>query len=279
MPNRIIKESVCCSETINQLSAEEECFFYRLMVNCDDFGRMDARSSILLAKCFPLRIENMKTKSIDKLLASLIQNKLVFVYNDGKCLQMVTWDKHQQIRAKRSKYPKPTEDDINGYQMISDDCICHRNPIQSNPILIQSESESNPIPYGEIMECFNKTCISLPTIKEITKARKTAINGRWKQLETLEGCNDFFESVQQSDWLSGRNDKGWKASFDWIFKASNFVKITEGNFVNKKQPQQQTQQPKQSVADKAKEAAERYAIRHGIKTGNSNERNISLIEE
>jgi ElaB/YqjD/DUF883 family membrane-anchored ribosome-binding protein len=49
--------------------------------------------------------------------------------------------------------------------------------------------------------------------------------------------------------------------------------------VKKKQPQQQIQQPKQSVADKAKEAAERYATRHGFETSNSNERSISIIEE
>lgn len=40
----------------------------------------------------------------------------------------------------------------------------------------------------------------------------------------------------------------------------------------------QAEQPK-TVMDKAKEAAERYAIRHGITTSNSNERSISVIEE
>lgn len=273
MPNRIIKETICTSDTIDKLKPDEECFFYRLMVNCDDYGRMDARPSILLAKCFPLRIESIKAKDVQKMLNTLAKYRLVFVYGEEKYLQMVTWDRHQQIRAKRSKYPQPTEEDINGYQLISDDCICPRNPIQS-----ESNPNLNPIPYGEIMNEFNKICFSLPSIKEITKTRETAINNRWKQLDTLEGCIVFFESVQKSDWLSGRNDKGWKASFDWMFKASNFTKIIEGNFINK-QPQQQIQQPKQSVADKAKEAAERYAIRHGFKAGNSNERNISLIEE
>ena len=49
MPNRIIKESICTSDTIDQLSPEEEIFFYRLIVNCDDYGRMDARPQILRA--------------------------------------------------------------------------------------------------------------------------------------------------------------------------------------------------------------------------------------
>lgn len=235
MPNRIIKESICASDTIDQLTPAEESFFYRLIVNCDDYGRMDARTSILLAKCFPLRIETMKLKDVDKLLNSLIKNKLVFIYGEDKYLQMVTWEKHQQIRAKRSKYPQPTEDDFKRYQEISDDIKCHRNPIQSNPILIQSES--NPIPYGEVMNAFNKICISLPSIKEITKARESAINGRWKQLNSsIDGCITFFNAVEKSNWLSGRNEKGWKASFDWIFKPTNFTKIIEGNFINKETP-------------------------------------------
>lgn len=42
MPNRIIKESICVSESIDSLSWFDEVFFYRLIVNCDDYGRLDA---------------------------------------------------------------------------------------------------------------------------------------------------------------------------------------------------------------------------------------------
>ena len=43
MPNRIIKESICTSENIDQLSPFCETVFYRLIVNVDDYGRIDAR--------------------------------------------------------------------------------------------------------------------------------------------------------------------------------------------------------------------------------------------
>ena len=36
MPNRILKESVCTSDSVNKLSWFEEVLFYRLIVNCDD---------------------------------------------------------------------------------------------------------------------------------------------------------------------------------------------------------------------------------------------------
>ena len=53
--NRIIKESICASDTIDQLTYFEEVFFYRLIVNCDDYGRFDARLPILKARLFPLK--------------------------------------------------------------------------------------------------------------------------------------------------------------------------------------------------------------------------------
>ncbi len=144
MPTRLIKESICTSANLNDLTTEEEVFFYRLMVNCDDYGRFDARPTILRARCFPLKVDSITDGDIENWLSSLILHNLVIVYDaDGhRCLAIITWENHQQVRAKRSKYPAPdgqviTPDNI-GNQMPADDSGCPRNPIQS---------ESNPNPY------------------------------------------------------------------------------------------------------------------------------------
>ena len=111
MPNRIIKESITSSCEINELSPQEEVFFYRLIVVCDDFGRMDARPAILRAKCFPLRVDKIKESDVNKWLSKLIKMGLVktYEYENKPYLQMSTWDKHQQRRAKHSKYPSPDD--------------------------------------------------------------------------------------------------------------------------------------------------------------------------
>jgi hypothetical protein len=118
MPNRIIKESICTSCDIERLNWQQEVFWYRLLVQCDDYGRMDARDEILRARCFPLRLEKVSAKDISGFKKALIEIGLIQVYEtEGKpFLQVIKWDKHQQIRAKRSKYPAP---DINGNQTIS----------------------------------------------------------------------------------------------------------------------------------------------------------------
>ena len=144
MPNRIIKESVCTSPNVDMLSRDAEVFFNRLIVQCDDFGRMDARLLIPRAKCYPLQIERVSEADIAAWLNELQSAKLILLYSDGdggEYLHMQTWNKHQQVRAKRSKYPEPPTDDSNGYQLISSDSISPRNPIQSNPIVIQHDDD------------------------------------------------------------------------------------------------------------------------------------------
>jgi len=129
MPNRLLKDSICTSEDIDRLTWFEEVFFYRLIVNCDDYGRMDARPKILKAKCFPLK--DVAEQHLGKALNKLSTAGLVSLYEvDGRpYLQLTTWAIHQQIRAKKSKFPAP---DINCNHLISNDIKCSRNPIQSN---------------------------------------------------------------------------------------------------------------------------------------------------
>lgn len=138
MPDRIIRESICTSETLNQLSDFEERFWNRLIVNCDDYGRFDARPAILKGRLFPL-MDGKTNKDMTNALSRLASVGLVELYEvDGKpFLRVVTWDKYQRIRAKRSKFPAPENTCC---QMTADDGKCPRNPIQS---------ESNPNPNAE----------------------------------------------------------------------------------------------------------------------------------
>jgi len=143
MPNRILKESICTSDTIDALSWFEEVFFYRLMVNVDDFGRFDARPAILKARLFPLK-SGVTEKSVEQALDRLSTAGLVSTYTveDKPILQLITWAKHQQIRNTKSKYPGPEEADL-----ISTDINC--NQLKSIAPVIQSNPKRNPNPKRE----------------------------------------------------------------------------------------------------------------------------------
>ena len=144
MPNRIIKESICVSDEIDNLTWFEEVLFYRLIVKCDDFGRYDGRAKVIKGQCFPLK--DVTAKDIEKGLNKLSAEGLVKLYtvDERPFLQLTTWSKHQTIRNKKSKYP-PIEE--SGTQLNTLECNCMQlnanvPVIQSNPIRIQSESES-----------------------------------------------------------------------------------------------------------------------------------------
>ena len=135
MPNRILKESICTSDSVDSLSWFEEVLFYRLIVNCDDYGRFDGRPAIIKNRLFPLK-ESLTAKAISKAVNTLVTAGLVVLYEfEGKpYLYLPTWNDHQNVRAKRSKYPSPEG------CVITHENIC--NHMYADVPVIQSESES-----------------------------------------------------------------------------------------------------------------------------------------
>ena len=198
MPNRILKESITTSSTIDNLSWQAECFFYRLIVNCDDFGRMDGRNAVLLARCFPLRIGKVKEKDIQEWLRELITNDFIFMYKNGtEYIQVKSWDKHQQIRAKRSKFPAFDE---SCHQLISDDIRlqssdykCHRNPIQS-----ESNPNMNPPKAYDYFSDFWK---EYP--KKTAKADAQKAFGKLNMNDALmeRVMDGLFRAIESEAWL------------------------------------------------------------------------------
>ena len=46
---------------------------------------------------------------------------------------------------------------------------------------------------------------------------------------------EAIENIRESDFLQGRNDRGWMVTFDWFLLPSNFQKVLEGNYDNRNQ--------------------------------------------
>ena len=186
MPNRIIKESICTSENIAALSMGAEVLFYHLIVKADDYGVYFGNEQIIRSTCYPLKTDEIKLKQVTAWVNELVSAGLVNAYiaEDGKkYIQFAKWAKHQQIRAKRSKYP--TMDD-SCQQLLADDCKCPRNPIQSNPNPIQSESAQSA---DEIESCFLALWDLYPK-----KVDKSAVTKKTK----IELQNAGFDAVSSA---------------------------------------------------------------------------------
>lgn len=81
-----------------------------------------------------------------------------------------------------------------------------------------------------ILDQFNAIVTDLPKASNLTDGRKRIIRARLKEY-SFEQIIDVFKKTQGSDFLTGKV-KNWKADFNWILKAENFVKILEGSYEN-----------------------------------------------
>src|SRR3990167_8613083 len=121
MPNRFIKESIGSSETLAQLSGDEERHFWRLVVQADDFGRFDARPHVVRARAYSAMLTNVDEAESERRTLAVEKVGLIQLYvSEGRPYgQIVTWAKHQQTRAKVSKYPQMISSDITRYQPLA----------------------------------------------------------------------------------------------------------------------------------------------------------------
>jgi uncharacterized phage protein (TIGR02220 family) len=140
--------------------------FWRLTTVADDFGRFEAETPILASQCFPLKNGQLKLSTVarwfDELTCELVTP---YVVNGKHYGFFNTWDKHQRLRAKHSKYPEPSSADIRGH-MLSDAVKC---PSES-----ESESESE-----------SRTRIENKYIVGLTPDAPPVNGSRWKDAEEL----------------------------------------------------------------------------------------------
>ena len=68
----------------------------------------------------------------------------------------------------------------------------------------------------------------LADITAITEKRSKMLKARIKE-HSMDAIYKAIDNVGKSSFLRGQNDKGWMASFDWVFLPNNFIKVLEGN--------------------------------------------------
>lgn len=206
MPNRILKESICTSDSVDSLSWFEEVLFYRLIVNCDDYGRFDGRPAIIKNRLFPLK-ESLTAKAISKAVNTLVTAGLVVLYEfEGKpYLYLPTWNDHQNVRAKRSKYPSPEG------CVIAHENIC--NHMYADVPVIQSESESNNIPpYSPKGEC-SPTGDAPPHSRRFIPPDVEEVEAYCRERNNHIDAQRFVDFYASKGWKVGKEPmKDWKAA-------------------------------------------------------------------
>lgn len=97
---------------------------------------------------------------------------------------------------------------------------------------IPEKPEALPPQYTTIQELYNSVCGSYPRLVKLSEARKKTIRARLNTGYTVDDFRRLFEMAEQSDFLKGKNNRNWIATFDWLIKDANMAKVLDGNYKN-----------------------------------------------
>lgn len=199
MPNRILKESIRTSRSINQLNDFQFRLWIHLITYVDDYGRGSGDPEILKGYLFPRRKRITET-DIERALADLAGAGCILLYeSDGESyLCFPKWSSHQRIQQKRSKFPEPSEQDMSRWVTVSHG----ESPPESNPI--QSNAESNPNrERGHNND--SRSQFVKPTVNEVAEY--------CRQRGNSVDANKFVDYYEAKGWVVGRTPmKDWKAA-------------------------------------------------------------------
>lgn len=89
--------------------------------------------------------------------------------------------------------------------------------------------------FQTVLDLYHQICVSYPKLRKPSTARQKRINARINSF-TLDDFRLLFEKAEASDFMKGKNDRGWSANFDWMMNENNMLKVLEGNYDNKSSP-------------------------------------------
>ena len=177
-------------------------------------------------------------------------------YNDKKSESDTTIDTTTDTK-------NDTTSDTNNKNNINKNIINKNNikKISTNVDIKESRNQNqNEIDFEKLCEYWNKQMTdnncTIPQIQRITDRRKQVVLSRLREF-SKDDIIQVIENCARSDFLNGRNNRNFIASFDWAFLPNNFIKILEGNYNNKFENNPSYQNGLQANTDK-------YFLRRGI---------------
>ena len=94
--------------------------------------------------------------------------------------------------------------------------------------ILKKREKNSAVPYQQIIDSYNQNCGKLPKATKLTEKRKRAIRSCLAQGFTVEEICEAFQKAASTPFLTGENDRCWRANFDFIIKPDNMQKIIEG---------------------------------------------------
>lgn len=234
---RMIYWKISYCKQLARCSTFSKLLFTWLIPNTDDLGRMEGDPEIIKGMVFPYD-EKTTVKQIRDALRELSKENLIIWYqvDENYYIQFPNFSLYQTLRKDReykSDYPEPNDIDMTCHDMtglVGQNLREEKGREEEEKV---SEVKEN-VPFSDIQEMFNRVCVSFPSIRTLSKGRKDKIKTRWGEIKTLETFEQLCKRMEESSFLKGKNNREWKATFDWLLENdNNWVKVIEGNYADK----------------------------------------------
>lgn len=154
-----------------------------------------------------------------RLRGTLILEKRPF----GTFIKIVNFAEYQDVDADSAKPQR--SDTLNDRYNDS----AHIEELKKKRIKEERVKSAPPMPPLALI--WNEHCGDLANVVKTNKARNQKASLRWSE-NSPEEWVAIVKRVTQSDFCRGTNDRGWKATFDWLIQAETHLKIAEGKYDN-----------------------------------------------
>lgn len=248
---RMFSSKVVCSDAFANMPFSAQSLYVQLCMEADDDGFLNRAK----------RIQGSIGAS-DADLDLLFENRFILGFKNG-VIAIKHWRMNNQIRKDRYT-PTQYQDEFNSLVIRPDGAYTEKvkdkeavdnlattwqpndnqhgnqaatqNSIGKDSIDKLSIGEERTVKESpdcqQIVDLFNSICISLPSVRSLSNARKKAIKARLNTY-TVEDFKQCFENAEASAFLKGGNARNWTATFDWLIMDSNMAKVLDGNYSDK----------------------------------------------
>lgn len=233
--SRNIKPSFFTNDLLAECSMAARIAFAGLWTIADREGRLEDRPKKIKAEILPYDDVDMNS-----LLLELSLRGFIVRYNaeNTDYIQVVNFSKHQNPHMKEgaSTIPAPYLHSAKPVLVPEKVVTSPADSLNLIPLTLNPITDSKTIDLFEAVRLFNVVAVQfgLPEVQKLTESRKTKLNNRLKDCGGIDGWKIALEKITASEFLTGDNDKGWKADFDFLVQESSFTKLMEGKYDNTK---------------------------------------------
>jgi len=160
---------------------------------------------------------------------SVLENDAQIVRQKNNVCTLISIVNYETYQASDKAKDNPN-DTADGHQIVKQTEANKKNNKKYNtPPNPQKGEVCVSIDFDILGRIFNEISELVSVTLPLSASRKKLVTERVEEHGKIV-VNEMLQTVKNCPYLLGENDKGWRASFNWLFQSVNFVKVVEGTY-------------------------------------------------